>query len=1122
MSRAPRTNADVASQLQAISRRQFRRRAITAGTLAIAVVVTGVILLLALDWRGQRPGGDPLRFAATIGAGAILLTAVLWGLRTLRSRPSPLAIARQLDASRDEGDGVIASGWAFAHGDPDDPRAGSAALRRATVLRAAVELESIDPDALLPQPRWRLGVAGTLVVGAAIAATAALAPAHVHRGLTRLANPWSDAIWPRDHVLQFVDAPALAPRSGAFVAVLIDANGALPQRVVIQRRSLNFDSEPTVEEFIDPGDRLVWRQENLQESFEYRAFGGDDHTMPWRQVTVAEPPEFTSWWARITPPKYTGMKQELTDSAVRAIAGSHVDLQAEFYWGNIKQARLLPPPDSGQKPLQCDVDGDFKSYFGEKYASVAWIPTVSGDYRFEVVTLEGMRAVTSRSIPIEVVPDRPPDTSAATRRTPLFVLPTASVPVAVRAHDDLGLASARLEASLVSADASGAVLWQRGLEIQYQEAQTPPLTIDDVVVVPLDAMQVEPGQTVRLISFATDSVNQTAASLRSVELRVVHQEQLLDLLAADLAELVELLLAAQSQQRTAIDTLAIVGDDTAGAGATNVAASQAAVRELLLGPAASALTRADELYYHYAVNGLTADAVAQQLDALQFQLTGQAAPLLDQIEEQLAPALSIGADGAAFNQAVIGDAQQQIAELLASVIAEFKQWSTLQQVQRELAELATRQEKLAGNTAELARAALGAGDAPSREELQRGAADQRGVMWRLEATVGRIAAVADRLDALQPGDAARLRRVRNLAEELQLVRSGVLAAGHLQGGRLAAAATTQRHVVDGLAQLLAALSEVDTDDAGDRLQQLEKLQAEVAELRREAESLAAAQDAEGSGDDSSEQSAAERDAAAAAADLARQAQRLAPAAAKPLRDAARALQQSDPRGPADAVKNLADAEAAIAAAAQEQQTLLAELNLRRLAGAVGRLIDRQGSLNEQFETVGPSDNRALQALAIDQAKIASDTVAAAETVESLPVFVFGLQLAAAEMRRAKEALHRSERLPDVRDAGLVALRRLKHVAAAIVAQQNAARGAGATSSGESPEQRRDAARQQRNLAQAIAQIRLLRGLQAELEQRTAALRAASGSPELLQQLQSEQQELAELAQALLDALEEND
>ncbi|MCA9234621.1 MAG: hypothetical protein KDA44_04090 [Planctomycetales bacterium] len=1131
MTRDDRINADIPQQLATIAARQRWRRRVAMASAAVVIAVVALASILGSDLWLQRPSGALLRWGATLAAALVLGAIATWLARQFGRHDSPLAIARQLEEKRPARGSLFSSGWAFARGDPDDPRAGSAELRRATVMRAAVELDGLDPDVELAQPPWRRALVAALLMLAATAAVVTFAPRHMRVGATRLLNPWSEDQWPRRHVLQFSDAAKIAPRGGEFVAILTDANGTLPDPVTIEYRpAAGRRRDIIAQEFADVGQFVEWRRENLQESFEYRATGGDDRSMPWQSVTVASPPNVTHWAATVQPPAYTGLPVEVATNAVSAIAGSQVELHVSLSEPVIA-ARLTPPTETDGEAIEADVADDGMSAV---VAAEAWQPLASGQYRLQVETSHGMQATAPQGLLVEVLPDRPPEIDVAAAYDNLTLLPSAALPLSIVARDDLGLAAVEIVVNRENGGSDSASGWIDEVKLPANEPSSAPTKeFTDAYLLDLSQLHPQPGDIFAVTCRTTDSLVQQTQCLHPIELQIVDRQRLFGLLAADLAELVDALLATEVRQRDALGMVEAIGEPQEPAALAAAQAEQSTVAELLIGPGASAAELAAELHFRYAVNGMLADGVAQQLDALQLQLSGRATELLDTIDRGLAALPNADSSAAAHAaQVSILDNQRKVLAIVAAAVAEFQQYSTLQQLQRDLAELAARQQSELTETEAAATEALVEGVAPTAEELRHSAADQREILWRLAGVLDRMEQVAERIIDAQPMDAARLAKALDLAERLSLRTLATTAADHLQAGRLAAAVDAQRAVAEGLVKLLAAFGAVDADEAAQKLAELKRLADEVAELRRQTEQRAAASPPPGESGASAAASKQAQDAAAQATALAQRAQRAAPAAEQPLTAAAKALQQpAKPRAAATAAKKLAQAEAAIAAAQQQQQTLLAELRLKRLAGEVDQLLVQQQAIVEHVgqlprgATAEAAAQAARQQVSHDQTAVQTAAIEAADGVADLPVFVFGLRSAAAEMGRTSDALDAGAATHSVRSLAQSALRRLEQVAAAVAEHRAAARGAGSgAGEGATPQQRREAAQQQRSLALVVGQIRLLRGLQAELEERTGELRADGGADaaEQLQQLQAEQAELADLARELLQTLAQPD
>ena len=108
-------------------------------------------------------------------------------------------------------------------------------------------------------------------------------------------------------ISRFARFPRDWPRTNARVE-LIDSAGPPPDDVQIQFAvDRNGSREVTSEPMTRAGDMLVARRENIQQSFGFRAEGGDDDTMPWHWVEVVDAPKLESLKMTVHPPAYTGL-----------------------------------------------------------------------------------------------------------------------------------------------------------------------------------------------------------------------------------------------------------------------------------------------------------------------------------------------------------------------------------------------------------------------------------------------------------------------------------------------------------------------------------------------------------------------------------------------------------------------------------------------------------------------------------------------------------------------------------------------------------------------------------------------------------------------------------------------
>ncbi len=73
---------------------------------------------------------------------------------------------------------------------------------------------------------------------------------------------------------------------------------------------------------------MVARRENVTRPFSYRIEGGDDRSMPWIPVEVLEPPAVEALSIKLFPPEYTGWPPEKAERHIRALEGTRVEISA--------------------------------------------------------------------------------------------------------------------------------------------------------------------------------------------------------------------------------------------------------------------------------------------------------------------------------------------------------------------------------------------------------------------------------------------------------------------------------------------------------------------------------------------------------------------------------------------------------------------------------------------------------------------------------------------------------------------------------------------------------------------------------------------------------------------------
>ena len=113
--------------------------------------------------------------------------------------------------------------------------------------------------------------------------------------------------------------------------MLVDRRGLLPADAQIQIRHEASGGWRTEVKTLKPvGERVVFRHDNVSHSFEYRARGGDDDTMPWIEVAVVEPPKIVDLQIVVEPPAYTNLPPRSSGHVVSALVGSKLQIRGKL------------------------------------------------------------------------------------------------------------------------------------------------------------------------------------------------------------------------------------------------------------------------------------------------------------------------------------------------------------------------------------------------------------------------------------------------------------------------------------------------------------------------------------------------------------------------------------------------------------------------------------------------------------------------------------------------------------------------------------------------------------------------------------------------------------------------
>lgn len=886
--------------VEAIARRIQRRRWMTAACWAFAAVVAAMLGLIALD---RLLGVYHI-------VGRVLLTALLavaviaiWrrGRAAARGQTTPLDVALDLERRNPQYGSLLASGLQFSQQEGDDPTGGSLDLRRAVVLRTSLAAEAIDLEAAAPRAPLRRAAVAALAAVITLAVPVAIAPQGFATGVVRLLNPLSDVQWPRRHDLAFDDSPSMLPVGGDFQTTLRDRRGALPKSVEVQYRTRrqgrwHYQSQTYAANANTESVEVRWP--NVQESFQFRAVGGDHQSMTWRQVRAAPAPQVESLQVTVAPPAYTGLPPATATPPLRGLAPSQFTLDAKTTLP-VKSAQLEA---EGHDPVPLVIGADGQSMTTPK----TWQPKTTAEWSFTLTTPAGMTATAERRLSIEIISDQPPTVEILDPTEDLVVLPTATINFVVEARDDLAVNTIELAITSDSSSDQPPKLWNGVFRFEKSAALNLTHTLN------LSRRAPTVGTTWQVHAHTQDFAGQEAKSLRPIRLRIISRDEFLrriDALQSRLAAALQRAHAQQQDSRQRVgDWLAEKKRPDADAALVALSRQRVAAASLAAGPdsarrlAAAVVTEFRRNAWPDEEAALAADRVAAdlnrladaQLPSIESQLTAFARDL----QRPVAPADATLTAVQSQTLAAVRDRQDEVLATLEALVRDLSQSSEVQQAQRELAELKREQSAVLEETESLAReslqrnAELGT-DANRRRE--QAVAKQRELAAKLASTLGRIRQSAASLSTTKPKDAARLDAAIASAERARVQAEVQAAADQLAAQRFAQAAQSQRRTGEQLDAVLSELakrgkdpSEVPKNDperaaalqlAVAQLGRLRTMQIELRQRTKELEIKHARGDVvdEALGDQSAKLAAEQRELADLAATLVKEAALLPPA-----------------------------------------------------------------------------------------------------------------------------------------------------------------------------------------------------------------------------------------------------
>ncbi|HEV3136732.1 MAG TPA: hypothetical protein VGZ26_02490 [Pirellulales bacterium] len=1155
----------------------------TLGSLISAVVVLGLADYLI---RFRDHG---IRLMSSLAVVLTLVWACYrYWLVGLGRRLGDVQVAQRIERRFPFLTDRLASTVQFLAQPEADPQAGSEALRRAVILQTTSAVEGLDFSQVFERRPTRRALGVALGVGLVGVVILLLAPQSARVALVRMARPFGNDAWPKLYNVAFRQAPNRLAAGQTFeVELLKDADHRLPADVRIHYRFENgtLASEEEVEPMHLLGGVMVARKDNVSRPFWYLAEGGDDQSMAWMHLEVVEPPRLDSLELTLYPPDYTGLPVESSEKSIHALRGTRVELSGR----STKKLRGVKIRQDNGEELAVQLSPDAYGFSLSHEAPEPFVVDKSGPYWLVLQDSEGLVVGVDDRWDIRAIADQPPSVTIEQPASNIFVTPRGEVPARILAKDDLAIRAIHLQftrsdrtdveyftiplyegpARVEAQKASGLVLGGQLGESQTVEHRWS-----------LADSNLKAGTQITFWATASDYLPQTGKSTVR-RLTIITAQELEERLAqrqtlifAELQRVLKLQQDARGQTRSLEIQIHDVGQldkqdiDHAQAAELN----QRQVTRTLTSSAEGIPAQIADFLADLENNRVDSPDIERHMRGILDELDRLAQQHLNLIERELTSVvkaaqsqLSSGRDAAeskARRDALVdkslttaGDNQDQVIAALENMLGELSQWDSYRRFAREIAQLERDQDEIARASKELAPKTLGRDlkdlDAQRQADLRKLSTAQVELSRRLEKVQQQMDQMSDSLKQTDPLSAGTI--ADGLHQARQQAISGQMrqSSEQIEKNQLSQAAQQQAKIAKDLEDMLAILSNRREQELTRLVKQLRESEQELSRIRSQQAGLRKQLRAAAEKTDSQERerqlkrlSREQERLQEEASRLARRLERLqAEQAGHSTSDAAgkmgqttSASQQDDAPGAERqaelAQKDLEEAQQQLAERRRQAEDDLAREQLARLEDGLKSLHERQKKLvdeTERLENLRASEGRftraqaaAVNDLARQQKSLQVETRLLAEKLSLAEMIHLALEGAMKHMTRAAELLEHRDTGIQTQTAQGAARQRLSQLLSAFEhtphANNGQGTGGGDGGGGGGPESR--------DPSQVLTQLKLLKLLQADLNDRFRALAAApedTGQPieRELNEIAAEQGKLAELALKLAEPPEDN-
>ncbi len=846
-------------------RATLRRLAVLRGVALVVAVLLGLVMLIGtVDWLFHIDDHVARLLLGLTICFSVLLAITRWVIQPALARLTDLQIAKRIEHAYPEFTERLSSSVEFVR----QPPPGSDELREQTIQRATQDVRNLELD-LLPD-RQPLRQAAVVAISLTVLAIAffAVRPTEAKIAVRRLMFPFSEQPWPRTtdyHIIDENGVPLpdnipLQAVKGEYKELLVqNTRGDLPEDSAIEYR-LGKDGTPRFETLQpikletevkgEVGRALL---APTKSPVYIRATGGD-HKTAWFRLDVVQPPTIKSVSIELQHPNYTNRDPETLPNGtttIEALVGSTARISvltskplksASFV---VRGNEVLADIGNDQQTVTATVELQEEGLF---------------QWWLELEDEDGIRNPRPVRYDLRVTRDEPPTAYFDLPGEDTQVTPTAVVPIHVIATDDQRVRNLTAEGKLEGPDASTVFLSLTPDESEDEKS------MGGSVELSVADFPVRPGVKIVLYATATDDMTDAPThTVRSeprtltVVLPEVKAAQLADS-QADLLDELSRILQSQRKTRSNITELQIQQQQTEQFRRADLdllrrsEIDQHRIASALFDESDGLTERAIRLAAELETNRIESQEIRTQLDELTGELKHVRDHLIGPLEQTMTSARKQAEQ--AINESktenvadvadrplLLGDIesrQTEIIETLTALLAGASVWKQQVDLRSEVSRIATAQDEVNRDVAQLAERGLQA-----RTET-----DNRQLTADANRLAGRQDRVAENLDALnqqiqqaardadQDAAASTVRDVERWMTENSVSSQMKEAASQLEDGRVSSAGQLQAEIAEQLKQLRELLDGPSMSSAQSQLADLNEVEQSLRELLRQQTSIA--------------------------------------------------------------------------------------------------------------------------------------------------------------------------------------------------------------------------------------------------------------------------------------------